>query len=274
MIGLPKLASLPPRTRRRKLALLLQQAELALERGQEPQLEYWRGLALLLAGDEKAGPEVRVQAQALASAAVPGATGDAFLPELRRALNRTRHALLAFLGSEPAEWDLLSAEGGLDPNARRTLPLTVYLEELRSPYNVGAIFRTAEAFGVERVLLSPRTASPLHPRASRSARGATEVLPWEVAPLGALAGRGAVVALELRGRPLGEFPFPPRGVLLVGSEELGLSPEALALADAGRVSIPMAGAKRSLNVAVAFGIVLQAWAARLEASRSDRPAPG
>ena len=261
MIGLPKLASLPPRTRRRKLALLLQQAELSLERGQQPQLEYWRGLALLLAGDQKAGAEVRAQAQALASTAGPQAS----LPELRRALNRTRHALLAFLGAEPAEWDLLSSGGGLDPSARRTLPLAVYLEELRSPFNVGAIFRTAEAFGVERMLLSPRTASPLHPRASRSARGATEVLPWEVAPLEALAGRGGIVALELQGTPLGEFTFPARGVLLVGSEELGLSPEALALADAGRVSIPMAGAKRSLNVAVACGIVLQAWAAGLDA---------
>ena len=153
----------------------------------------------------------------------------------------------------------------MDPNARRTLPLTVYLEELRSPFNVGAIFRTAEAFGVERMLLSAWTASPLHPRAFRTARGATEVLPWEVAPLEALAGRGGIVALELQGTPLSEFPFPARGVLLVGSEELGLSPEALALADAGRVSIPMAGAKRSLNVAVACGILLQAWAARLGA---------
>jgi TrmH family RNA methyltransferase len=260
MIGLPKLASLPPRTRRRKLALLLQQAELALERGQAPELEYWRGLALLLAGDEKAGAEVRAQARALGSVARP----DCPLPELRRALNRTRHTLLASLGAEPAEWDLLSAEGGLDRDARRTVPLSVYLEELRSPFNVGAIFRTAEAFGVERIMLSPQSASPLHPRASRSARGAAEVLPWEVAPLEALRDREGLVALELQGTPLDRFPFPESGVLLVGSEELGLSPEALTLAAAGRVSIPMAGAKRSLNVAVACGIVLQAWAARLE----------
>jgi TrmH family RNA methyltransferase len=51
----------------------------------------------------------------------------------------------------------------------------------------------------------------------------------------------------------------------VGSEELGLSPEALALAEssAGRVSIAMAGARASLNVAVAFGILMQAWYSRL-----------
>lgn len=261
MIGLSKLASLPPRTRRRKIALLLQEAELAMERGERVEPEYWRGLARLLAGDEKAGPEVRAQAEALAAAAGPAGP----LPELRRALNRTRHALLALLGAEPAEWDLLAPGGELDPAARRTVPLAVYLEELRSPFNVGAIFRTAEAFGVERLLLSPQTASPLHPRASRTARGAAAALPWELAPLSALSGRGGVVALELQGTPLGEFRFPARGVLLVGSEELGLSPEALGLAGAGRVSIPMAGAKRSLNVAVACGIVLQAWVARLRA---------
>ncbi len=55
--------------------------------------------------------------------------------------------------------------------------------------------------------------------------------------------------------------FPARGTVLVGSEELGLSPEALRLADAGRgrVNIPLGGAKRSLNVSVAFGILIHAW---------------
>ncbi len=52
----------------------------------------------------------------------------------------------------------------------------------------------------------------------------------------------------------------------MGSEELGLSPEALRLADAsaGRVSIPLAGAKRSLNVSVAFGILMHAWQQRAQ----------
>jgi TrmH family RNA methyltransferase len=77
-----------------------------------------------------------------------------------------------------------------------------------------------------------------------------------------------VVALEIGGAPLQTFQFPVEGVLLVGSEELGLSAPALAVAGAGRVSIPMVGAKRSLNVAVAFGIVMQAWAASLSASGS------
>jgi TrmH family RNA methyltransferase len=71
-----------------------------------------------------------------------------------------------------------------------------------------------------------------------------------------------VFALETGGIPLAEFPFPRQGLLIAGSEELGISPQAMAVADAslGRVSIPCYGAKGSLNVSVAFGIVMQAWA--------------
>ena len=58
---------------------------------------------------------------------------------------------------------------------------------------------------------------------------------------------------------LGDFVFPERGTVIIGSEELGVSPEALARATYGRVTIPMTGLKASLNVGVAFGILMQAW---------------
>ena len=149
--------------------------------------------------------------------------------------------------------------------------MRVYLEDVRSPYNVGAIFRTAEAFGVEHVYLSPRTPLPTLARARRTSRGCADVVAWSVCSLGELASPGgggprpALFALETGGEPIDRFAFPRSGIVLVGSEELGLSPEALALAasSAGRVSIPMAGARASLNVAVAFGILMQAWHSRL-----------
>jgi TrmH family RNA methyltransferase len=269
VIALAKLASLPPKTRLRKILRILQAAELELERGQTLHAEYWLEVAGLLAGDPKTDAATQRQAAAL-QAALPG-LGPAAL----RALNRTRHSLLAFLHAEPAEWDLLTPGGELDGSARTVLPLAVYLEEVRSPFNVGSIFRTAEAFGVERVLLAEGTASPHHPRAEKTSRGAVALLPWEYVESGWLQGQAGIVALELGGTPLSSFRFPERGVLLVGSEELGLSPESLELAEdsAGRVSIPMAGAKRSLNVAVAVGIVLQAWYARLRAGEAHG-APG
>jgi TrmH family RNA methyltransferase len=115
--------------------------------------------------------------------------------------------------------------------------------------------------------------------------GCVDIVPWERAALpggtvecgtalsgGAADGRimeGPFFALETGGTRLGDFEFPPKGVMIVGSEELGTSPEALALADAslGRVTIPAYGAKGSLNVSVAFGIVLQAWAEALAAEK-------
>jgi len=90
-------------------------------------------------------------------------------------------------------------------------------------------------------------------------------VPWSVRGLDSLDGEPGIFALELGGVSIQEFGFPSRGIVLVGSEELGLSPEALALADAalGRVSIPLSGAKKSLNVSVAFGILMSRWHERL-----------
>jgi len=92
-----------------------------------------------------------------------------------------------------------------------------------------------------------------------------QAIPWAVADLESLQGADGLFALELGGTPLDQFSFPSSGIVLLGSEELGLSPEALELADRGlgRVSIPLVGAKKSLNVAVAFGILMEAWRSSL-----------
>ncbi len=271
MISIKKLHALPRKTRLRKIVLLLQAEELELEPGREPHREYLCSLSRMLVQDEKCGREVCSAAEACENHLTENETE---VTNLRREVNRLRHALLRYLGAEPAEWDLLKpASQDLDPAVRTILPIEVYLEETRSPFNVGSIFRSCEAFGVSCVLLSPSTASPLHPRAVKSARGTTRITPWRFSELAEIEHQTGVFALELGGTPLQEFHFPERGVMLVGSEELGLSPEALTLAgrQAGRISIPMAGAKRSLNVAVAVGIVLQAWYEQLRVGKANRP---
>jgi TrmH family RNA methyltransferase len=167
----------------------------------------------------------------------------------------------------------LDSGGSLDPGKRQVFEgMQVYLEDIRSPFNVGAMFRTAESFGVEKMFLSPFCADPGHPRAQRTAMGCVGVLPWErldADPFAGAPGEEAfggmpLFALETGGVPLEEFPFPPRGIMIAGSEELGVSPAALAAASLGRVSIRTFGAKGSLNVSTAFGIVMQAWAAALQ----------
>ena len=255
MFPLSKLGELSPRTRLRKILRILQAIEVD-PRGAAPDAAYVDGLLSFLC--TQAPAQVGTLAHALRAEVARAAD----LETLSRGFNAIRHALLRALSAEPAEWDLVNRESGLlDRAGVRVLPFSVYLEDVRSPFNVGSIFRTAEAFGAERILLSPRTPLPTHPRAEKTARGAAGALPWEVAELDSLRGKENVFALELGGTALGQFRFPPRGTVLVGSEELGLSPEALAIADAGagRVTIPLAGAKRSLNVAVAFGILMQAW---------------
>ena len=270
MFSLSKLRELPPRTRLRKILRILQAIE-ADRHGAVPDAAYRDGLLALLSAHAPA--EISALARSVRAEAAGGADPHALL----RGLNAIRHALLRALNAEPAEWDLVSGDTGLlDRSGVRVLPFSVYLEDVRSPFNVGSIFRTAEAFGAERIYLSPQTPPPTHRRAEKTARGAAGVLPWETAELDCLRGRKNVFALELGGTALGRFRFPPRGTVLVGSEELGLSPEALAIADAdaGRVTIPLAGAKRSLNVSVAFGILMHAWADSAAAQLRGVPRKG
>ena len=187
---------------------------------------------------------------------------------LRRALNTVRHVLLAETGRSPADWDFTGQNGALDPEQRQSFPgMLVYLEDVRSPYNVGAMFRTAESFGVEKIFISPLCADPMHTRSKRTAMGCVDVLPWQRLNLNEeknLSGL-PIFALETGGTPLKDFLFPQQGILVAGSEELGVSPKTLAAADAslGRISIPCYGAKGSLNVSVAFGIVMYFWAMNL-----------
>ena len=211
----------------------------------------------------------------------------------RTLFNTLRHALYRQSGVQPSEWDLIAPglrygtnmpqynasaqnQAALDAETQTGVPSTalsaprpfypgvyVYAEDIRAPFNLGSIFRTAEAFGAEKVLLSEGCVSPEQPRAQRSAMGCTQFLPWDYCSLAALPANLPVFALETGGIPITSFPFPKQGIVLLGSEELGLSAEALKSVSAGIVSIPMKGIKASLNVAVAFGILMQYWVAAL-----------
>ena len=184
----------------------------------------------------------------------------------RRVCNCARNHLLAIIGTLPAEWDLVIAphalpfdENGLVKQRDFYAGMCVYAEDIRSPFNLGSIFRSAEAFGVDKVYLSPFCADPLQTRALRSGMGCIETLGWERKALDDLPPEIPVFALETGGTPISDFAFPKQGICLIGSEELGLSPEALDRADYGCVSIPMKGLKASLNVGVALGVLLASW---------------
>jgi len=254
LVTIRKLESLKRETRLRKIAVILQGYESLLRAGKEVDLDYLAGLDTLLLADEELPARLKQRFRALPS--------GYSTPDLLRVCNAARHDLLSYLGAEPADWDLLvPATGELDVGKRITFPMTLYVDDVRSPFNVGSIMRCAECFGASRVLLSESTPLPSHPKAKRVSMGCWEVVPWEVVTPDRLDTEKALFAMETGGMSIENFLFPNRGILIVGSEELGVSPKLLALAErrGGRVSIPLFGTKASLNVAQALSIVLYRW---------------
>lgn len=168
------------------------------------------------------------------------------------------YKILSILGEEMADWDFVDDDGSLDPSKRVVKKHTLFLDRIRSPYNIGAIFRSAESFQVDHVYLR-NCGDVTSPRAIRTSRGAVDTVPYTIVDdIDVLKGR-PVFALETGGEMLSSFSFPPDAVCVLGSEEDGVSPEVLELCQS-RVSIEQFGAKGSINVSVAAGILLYQWA--------------
>lgn len=144
------------------------------------------------------------------------------------------------------------------------LPVTLVLHNIRSLYNLGAIFRTAEAAGVEEVILSGLTAVPPRPEIKKTALGALNSLQWQnISNLPDFLRkkkeeRYTVVALEQTSTAsnLYEQPLAFPLVVILGHEREGVEPAILSLCDQ-HIHLPQFGTSvRSLNVSVAGGIFL------------------
>ena len=144
------------------------------------------------------------------------------------------------------------------------LPITVVLNNIRSLYNVGSIFRTADGAGIEKIWLCGITGVPgkSRSRIEKTALGAEKAIPWEYRETAAsiiheLKAKGyQIVLLEQTERsiPYEEFHPEAPACIVVGNEITGVGEEILPLCDVA-VEIGMAGLKNSLNVTVAFGII-------------------
>ncbi|WP_432545917.1 TrmH family RNA methyltransferase [Kineococcus sp. SYSU DK004] len=163
----------------------------------------------------------------------------------------------------PPERSVADLLAGLGPGPRRL----VVLEDVVDHTNVGAVFRSAAAFGVDGVVVSPRCADPLYRRSVRVSMGTVLHLPWARATtwpgdLDLLRSNGftvAALALADDSTALDAFDAPQRLALLLGTEGDGLTRRALDGADV-TVRIPMAPQVDSLNVAAASAVAL--WATR------------
>ena len=153
----------------------------------------------------------------------------------------------------------------------KPISFVAVLDNIRSLHNVGAIFRTADAAGVDKLYLCGMSGTPPRPEIRKAALGAEEVVAWEyfkhthealqqlkTAGYFLLALESTPVSVDYR-RAVYQFPL----ALVVGHEFSGIAPEILALCDA-TMALPMRGVKISLNVAVAFGVAAYEIANRRE----------
>lgn len=143
-------------------------------------------------------------------------------------------------------------------------PVVLVLDNIRSLHNVGSVFRTADAFRIEQVVLCGITATPPHKDIRKTALGATESVAWAYSGSAAEAvqalrkthrcwaveqARGAVFLDAFAPGPGQRYAF------VLGHEVKGVSQEVIDLCE-GVVEIPQAGTKHSLNVSVAAGVLL------------------
>lgn len=244
MITLKKISTLKPRVQVRKCGSLMHLAA----NGTVLDGEYISGLLGILLSSELPSEEDKAYFRR---------TFDSFRSGSMLSGEDVYYRCLRILGEESADWDEVDEKQKLDGKKRTVRPVRLLLDRVRSPYNIGAIFRSAESFGVEHIYLY-ECGDVCSPRAMRTSRGAVDVIPYSViTELSEVPG--PFFALETGGTLIADFEFPPEGTCIVGSEESGVSPECLALACNNKVTIPLYGAKGSLNVSVATGILLYEW---------------
>lgn len=149
--------------------------------------------------------------------------------------------------------------------ASQKLPLTIVLDNVRSLHNVGSVFRTSDAFRVERIMLCGITATPPSAEIHKTALGAEDVVEWHYFESAMDAVRQLhesgykVLSIEqCQGSvPLQEYAAIPgqRYAVVLGNEVKGVQQSVVDASD-GVIEIPQFGTKHSLNVSVTAGMVI------------------
>ncbi|MEY3059827.1 MAG: hypothetical protein RL000_1179 [Bacteroidota bacterium] len=144
-------------------------------------------------------------------------------------------------------------------------PLVVILDNVRSMHNVGSVFRTCDAFLVEKIYLCGFTPIPPHREIQKTALGATETVAWEAIVsttdlIKQLKENGyQVYAIEQTHNSIALDAFSPpihsKIALVFGNEAEGVSEDAIKSCN-GSIEIPQFGSKHSFNISVSAGIVL------------------
>ncbi|HRL70705.1 MAG TPA: RNA methyltransferase [Flavobacterium sp.] len=149
-------------------------------------------------------------------------------------------------------------------NSKKT-PLILVLDDIRSSHNIGSVFRTADAFLIEKIFLCGITATPPNKEIHKTALGATETVAWEhhedVLEVITKLKKDNVTTLAIEQVESAVFlqnfkvEKNKKYALVFGNEVYGVSQDAVALCD-GCIEIPQLGTKHSLNISVSAGIVV------------------
>lgn len=144
-------------------------------------------------------------------------------------------------------------------------PLILVLDDIRSLHNIGSVFRTADAFLIEKIILCGITATPPNKEIHKTALGATETVTWEhhenVLEVISDLKKENIMTLAIEQVEssifLQDFKVNKnqKYALIFGNEVYGVAQEAVALCD-GCIEIPQLGTKHSLNISVSAGIVV------------------
>jgi tRNA G18 (ribose-2'-O)-methylase SpoU len=144
-------------------------------------------------------------------------------------------------------------------------PISIILDDIRSLHNIGSVFRTSDAFLIEKIYLCGITATPPNKEIHKTALGATETVAWEyhkdvLEVITKLKNDGTFVyAIEQVENAVFLDNFQPdatkKYALVFGNEVYGVSLEAIKICD-GCIEIPQLGTKHSLNISVSAGIVV------------------
>jgi tRNA G18 (ribose-2'-O)-methylase SpoU len=144
-------------------------------------------------------------------------------------------------------------------------PIVIILNDIRSLHNIGSVFRTSDAFLIEKIYLCGITATPPNKEIHKTALGATDTVAWEYAKdvleviTKLKAENTTVYAIEQVENAVFLDNFQPiketKYALVFGNEVYGVSQEAIKMCD-GCIEIPQLGTKHSLNISVSAGIVV------------------
>ncbi len=252
-----------------KLAFEIRNLETASESGEPYPPDALEAYLVFLDETEPAGKLAAAKEKAARALKDSGGAGSE--REKTRILNFCYHELLELMDETPGE-PYYRVRRFDERREVRRFDTVVVLDNLRSAFNVGSVFRTADGFGVGRLVLTGITPRPPSAKIDRSSMGTVETVRWEyeadvataLARLRAEAYRLYAVETADGATPLEKVRQFERAAFVFGNEEFGLSDAAISACDE-TVEIPLAGRKNSINVANACAIVCyRAMAAILE----------